>query len=275
MIEKIKISEKALKKFKVDVNYRIVGTNTIHWHDFYELEICLDGSATTVINQTEYPVSKGAVFLITPSDLHKYTADENITVLNLTFTPDAIEYSGLIEKLYPMSYIVGNADEDVLKRLTQYIYQIKSESESPGHFSKKYISFLLSCILIELFRIGEGNPSHIKDEKYASIQKAIYYIRTHFREPINLKDVSEFSGVSQSVLSKNFTKILGVGFKEYLTQLRLDYAKQLIVQTDFSITDIAYSCGFNSLSYFQNVFVNKYKMTPKNYRKVGNETNCK
>jgi AraC-like DNA-binding protein len=102
---------------------------------------------------------------------------------------------------------------------------------------------------------------------YLPVQKALYYIRAHFKEDITLKSVSEFAGIPTATLSKKFPEHLGFGFKEYLVDLRLDYAKMLITNTNEQITDIAFYSGFNSLSYFQRVFMEKYGITPKNYRR--------
>ena len=263
MIEKFKIPDGKT----VNITKRTSRNSSMHWHEFYELELCLEGNAKTVINKKEHKIKKGTVVLLTPSDLHKYETTEDMTLLNLTFMPEAIEYSGFLEKLYPVNYIIGDVDENTLKRLSDYIYQIKAEAENGGAFRKKYISLLLSCIFVELLRIGNANTVKADtSEKYDSIQKAVYFTRTHFKEPITLGDVAEFVGISPTALSKSFAKKLGVGFKDYLIDLRLNYAKQLIAQTDSTITDIAYSSGFNSLSYFQNVFIKKFDITPKNYR---------
>ena len=57
-----------------------------------------------------------------------------------------------------------------------------------------------------------------------------------------------------------------MGFKEFLVDLRLKHACQLLVYSNEAITDIAYYCGFNSTSYFLTVFKKRYKMSPLKYR---------
>ena len=257
-----------------NVNYvkRILPTterSIPHFHDYYELELILSGSGRTYINGTEYPVVPGSVFLLTPADVHKYDFDEEVTLLNLVFVPKAIEYSLFMEKLYPLEFVVASLGEDTARIIT-FIEQIDREMKNCGHYSKKYISMLLSCILIELYRRDEKQKKSCANTNpyYLPVQKALYYIRAHFKEDISLKIVSEFAGIPTATLSKKFPEHLGFGFKEYLVDLRLDYANMLIVNTNEQITDIAYYSGFNSLSYFQRVFMEKYGITPKNYRRL-------
>ena len=142
-------------------------------------------------------------------------------------------------------------------------------AEQKKQFTKKYMSLLLSCILIELYRINT-NDSEILEEKIPTslqIQRAIYFIRSHFKENITQKDVADNCDISISTLNRKLTEYLGMGFKKYLVNLRLEYARQLILQTEEQITNIALFSGFNSLSYFQRAFTKKFNMTPTAYRK--------
>lgn len=250
------------------VSQRSVSNTPVHWHDFYEIEIFLRGSGTTEINSKEYNFQTGSIFFITPGDFHSYKPDEFSTAINLSFVPNAIEYSGILETLYPLSYITLNVEKVKLNRITNYVLQLAEEIETEQAFSKKYISYLMSCLLIELQR---SNTHHILADNNENIsnsmRKAIYFIRTHFKEDITLEIVSEFVGIPYSTLSKQFAKYVGVPFKEFLNNIRLEYSLNLIEYSNESITDISYYCGFNSLSYFQRVFTKKYNITPLSYRK--------
>ena len=55
-------------------------------------------------------------------------------------------------------------------------------------------------------------------------------------------------------------------FKQFLTEQRISYAVKLLENTNLSITEIALASGFNSVSYFLNVFKNKFNMSPKEYK---------
>jgi AraC-like DNA-binding protein len=71
--------------------------------------------------------------------------------------------------------------------------------------------------------------------------------------------------MSESNFCQYFKKITGVTPKEYLTDLKLSKAKDMIKHT--SITDAAFDLGYENISYFISLFKNKYGMTPKQYKK--------
>lgn len=265
---KFATTDPTLLQKNILVSQRTINDTPVHWHDFYEIEIFLRGSGTTVINSKTYPFHAGSIFFITPGDFHSYSLNEFSTALNLSFIPNAIEYSGILEKLYPISYIALDVEKVRLGRITNYVLQLAEEIETEQFFSKKYISYLMSCILIELQRENINNKMiDSSDSSSSSIRKAIYYVRTHFKEDISLESVAKFVDMPYSTLSKHFAKYVGMPFKEYLNNIRLEYSLNLIKHSNETITDIAYYCGFNSLSYFQRVFTKKYSMTPLAYRK--------
>lgn len=236
-----------------------------HWHDFYELEIVTSGSGVMHVNGKEYEMRRGLFYLLTPSDVHGYSVHGEVENVNLTFTPEAIENTVFAERLYPMGCVVGYADERTIEKLTFYIERMSDETKSNGEFAVKYVSALLSCALVEIYRAGETDC--VCETSYLPVQKALYYIRTHFKEELTIEKIAEFSGTSAVTLARKFAEYLNSGIKEYLVDFRLNYAKILILQTRESITDIAFYCGFNSLSYFQRCFAKKYGLPPKRYRK--------
>ena len=244
----------------------------VHMHDFYEIDIFVSGYGETVINQTKYCIKPGSVFLLTPADIHNYTMSQKATVMNISFNPDILEYSPFLEILYPLQYISAQLPDPTFQNLLNYVTIINDECEEKKQFGRKYISMILSCILIDLYRLNQHNPEIIEHSipYYIPVQKALYYIRSNFKEKITLKSAADYANMSASNLSKKFSEYFNIGFNEYLTDLRLEYAKMLILNTSEKITDIAFYSGFNSLSYFQHSFTGKYGVTPKSLRKTTN-----
>lgn len=270
MIHKFLFSDNNVPYYNVNcAPIRSITDSQMHIHDYYEIEIFLDGEGETVINQTKHSIQPGSVFLVTPADIHSYTFKDGAKVLSIAFTPDVLEYSPFLEILYPMQHISAFLNESSLKTLLNYVDRIKEECDEKKQFGKKYISMLLSCILIDLYRSNKNNSNIVEHSipYYIPVQKALYYIRSHFKEKITLKSVADYSNVSPSTLSKKFSEYVKIGFNDYLMDLRLEYAKMLIFNTSEQITDIAFYSGFNSLSYFQRAFIEKYGVTPKSLRK--------
>ena len=100
------------------------------------------------------------------------------------------------------------------------------------------------------------------------IEKAKRLFDTYFDNPDKLAVVIKDLGVSQNHLIHIFRQQINITPVEYINTLRLEKAKKLLVYTDSNIINIAFLCGFGSLSTFYELFKKKVGLTPKNYRKT-------
>ena len=87
-----------------------------------------------------------------------------------------------------------------------------------------------------------------------------------FRGDIALGDVAAAIGISPIRLSRLLHARTGLGFREYLNRLRLDYATRLLRTSEISVEEVARQCGFNYASYFIRVFEKQYGLSPTRYR---------
>ena len=98
------------------------------------------------------------------------------------------------------------------------------------------------------------------------IQNAINYIIEHYSEPITLSDCAKIASMNYHAFSKAFKKITAIGFKEFLTRLRIDKGCELLETTNYSITKIAELVGFSTDNHFSTTFKSLHNITPKEYR---------
>lgn len=107
--------------------------------------------------------------------------------------------------------------------------------------------------------------SHSKNER--GVTESLKYIHSNFNEKITIKDLCKAVNMSESLLSACFKTVTGKTIIEYINDLRIDKAKQLLTETDMRITDISYELGFNDGAYFNRVFKKTVNLTPFAYRK--------
>ena len=100
------------------------------------------------------------------------------------------------------------------------------------------------------------------------IRMAQLYIDEHYMEAIQLNEVADFVGLAPSYLSSLFKKQVGKSLVEYLTHIRIQNAKQLLIDRDRNITDIADEVGFADVKYFIKRFKKVTGLTPNEYRKL-------
>ncbi len=129
--------------------------------------------------------------------------------------------------------------------------------------STKELSALLEFLFINTARTIIENSSF---EQLDIIEKTKYYVLKHLSEPIKIKDVAEYLGFSKNYFSASFKKNFKITFIEYLNNMRIKESKYLLINTDFSMPQIAKAVGFSSQSYFTKIFKQSENIPPLNYR---------
>lgn len=115
------------------------------------------------------------------------------------------------------------------------------------------------CTAISNITTQKNNPS---------IQKVCDYVDAHLQEDISLEQMADYISVSSFYLSKLFKEEKGVTFINFVSDKRLEKARQMLEETDLSIKEITAEVGYNDQNYFSRIFKNKYGVSPKEYRKV-------
>lgn len=162
-------------------------------------------------------------------------------------------------------------------RLIAVITQLLKNNED---WQKKYENlFLLEWIndaqtLKELVQAGEelvlALAESVTADAYSGssliVKRVIVYINAHYRESIHLKSVAKAVHVNDTYLSTLFKQEVGKTFVSYLNEVRLFHAKDLLINTAMSITEICFGTGFSSPSYFAKLFKEKNGVTPREFR---------
>ena len=107
--------------------------------------------------------------------------------------------------------------------------------------------------------------------QYQLVENAKKYIHDNYNKDISLNDVSDYVFVSSAYLSRIFKRITGVKFIDYLTEVRIEKAKELLKNSDYKVYDICDMIGYKNNNYFVALFREKMGMTPLEYRKFKSE----
>ena len=143
------------------------------------------------------------------------------------------------------------------------------ENEGQDILSPAFIQAGLLELLLFMIRCQqyENNVYKEIDVDNQLMQEIATYIYEHYDKKITLDDMAERFHISRSYLSKKFKQATGFGFKEYLVNVRIKNACRLLLETNHSITDIAFECGFNDSNYFGDAFRRIKGIAPNKYRR--------
>lgn len=138
-----------------------------------------------------------------------------------------------------------------------------------------YLSLILKChadahadaeILAGLIdQAGKGLLNAPATESKA--QSIVRYIQEHYQENISAAELASRFGLSANYISNLLKNTLGIRYNDYVTQLRLNHARELLVSTHLSIKEITAACGYYSQSHFTRLFLDHEGCTPMEYRK--------
>lgn len=148
-----------------------------------------------------------------------------------------------------------------------------SDSEEIGTFTErselsKDLEELFGVLKEYLSRIVKKNLQAQMEDGRRPIRLAKQYIQNHYTEGITLEEVASIAGFSSSYFSGLLKREMGIGFSEYLTQLRMEKAKELLKGTNMNIKDICGQVGYSDLKHFNAAFKKYAGIKPGEYRKL-------
>ncbi|MFI3209144.1 MAG: helix-turn-helix domain-containing protein, partial [Eubacteriales bacterium] len=113
----------------------------------------------------------------------------------------------------------------------------------------------------------ENNNSDIESREVL-LMKLDNYIQLHFREPINTQTLCAIFNFTPAYISKLFKDYKGVSPTSYVTQLRMDEAKKLLLESNMNVRDLSLHLGYDDPFYFSKLFKKLYGVSPKQYQKL-------
>lgn len=167
------------------------------------------------------------------------------------------------------SYIENKVILHWLKELDQ---KVKIERTLEEYASIIKIDQLLLICKEYKEKLFMGKKKEMPQGSSPVIHRVVDYLHEHFREQIGLSEAAGEAGLNSAYLSYLFKQEIGIGFSNYLLELRMEYAKSLLKSTNRKVKEIAIESGFNDYHYFSKAFKKLFSCSPADYRKKESET---
>lgn len=250
------------------IDFKIRKTNTNvgrHWHNYFELEIIVGGYGKEVIGGKEFEVFPGCCYLLSMEDYHSVEIYETLEILHLSFDENFLTEEQLERILNNKSLPFSVLEPENLEVIKNLFLVCKAEYDAFSGESR-CLKKLIECLLIKVLDSFSMSEKGNMREMSEALRSAVLYIHTHFQKPISLDEVAQVAKYNASYFSSIFSSEFRVTFSEYLTSLRINYAKRLLRSTDEGIEQIGKRCGFCSPSTFLQAFKKSEGKTPSAYR---------
>lgn len=248
--------------------------NVPHQHSFFECCYVFQGEGLYIENGKTYSLRPGCLFLSRPGISHQITRGRNLGLYYVAY-----RITDAASETLRHHYQIAINSSDFLTEQAQntaivWIWQsLISEGAHADHEMmptlRSLCNSLISLIPKHIVKSGYG-PSHedqsLKD-KSMYIKQAKLYIRDNFSRQLGIEEVADYLYISSRHLSRLFQETQSGTFTNFLLQVRLENAVQLLTNTDLSIQSIAENCGFGSVHYFTRVFARELGKPPAKYRK--------
>ena len=177
-------------------------------------------------------------------------------------------------QLFPAMTIVREDDIHGHAWLKATLDQLSNEftNRSPG--AELVIDKLTEIVIVELIRINFGRESSnpfVQALTDKQISKALHLLHDKPEEHWTLQTLADAVGVSRAAFAKKFRELVGSPMFEYLTQLRIDRAKEMLVSSGLATAEIAYRVGYESDVAFAKTFRRMTGQTPARFRKAARD----
>jgi AraC-like DNA-binding protein len=255
----------------------------MHWHDHLEIALVLGGRGEFLFGQRRLPAEPGDVFFIDNSQPHVALAASGtcLRLLLVLFRPELIAGPGCRELdagyLAPFRVDERSASPRICggstlaaelgSVLRELLATWQRHDPSERHLADATLRRALALVNRERGSTALGPAARSAADRRGQIRPVLAYVDRHCGDSITLDEVADVVHVSSSRVRHLFKDVTGVGFKDYVTQVRVNEAKRLLLTTDLSVAEVADSVSYSNLHQFYKVFYRSCSMSPAEYRR--------
>jgi AraC-like DNA-binding protein len=245
-----------------------------HYHPEYELTYIVKGNGYRIVGNSYEYFNDGDLVLLGNHLPHTWSGKLNDDIKSdavvIQFSKEFMApFLGLKESLLIKNMLDTSVRGIRFEPDEELVSKIIALTESNGVDKILKLISVLDDLSKKQPTLIASNSFHnvVSKKNEMRINKVCLYIQNNFYNKISLKEVADLVYLTESNFCKFFKKATGKTYSDYLNELRINEACRLLVQSEKSINQVSFDCGFETLSYFNRVFLNKKGVTPSLYRK--------
>jgi len=247
-----------------------------HWHGETEIIRVLDGRLDIKLDKRAYSAYKGDVLFVNPETIHQATPHNCIyecVVFHIEFLQMCTySCSFFIDSILKCDCLINEyfaCDDSELSLAANEIFDSLLKKSSGYKFRSISSFYKFFGIVVDrhtyIHKLSDGEKTNSKS--IPKLKNILAFIRENYDRQITLNDIASSAEMSVKYLGAFFKSMTGKTPIDYLNEYRIEKAAQKLLGTDVKVTDIAYDCGFNDLSYFIKTFKKIKHLPPGKFRK--------
>lgn len=225
----------------------------------YVIEYMVKAPSRIWVNGKEYTVSDGCVQMFRGGDKKAFVGEYMCYYMHIYTDPDKVcdSFDNIFLKIPPVYRPYNSAQ--ILNLMKKYCESLNPISDISGNVERLSPVGMYAAAYTMVDEIARDyEKKGMKLGKFSKnigeIEKTIAYMTEHYDEHITVEELAQMTYISASHYYKVFNGVTGRSPMDYLTDVRVEKARELLVMTNFSIADIAAKCGFESPAYFSYVY---------------------
>ena len=259
----------------------------MHFHNLMEIGICHYGTGEMAMEQETWPYHEGMISVIPPNYPHNTISREDAEsfweylfvdvekILQSMYPDDILFQQKMLERINHKAYL---GTEEEVPELASMVRSILEETRRKrDSLYRESIRGLSLALLVQVARIHSDStflPEEIRQKRggFDQVRPALEYIRNHYATPMKISEIASVCHISESHFRRLFEENIGMTPVEYLNQVRIRKACDLIKKTGNSMEEIAVKVGFTTTSTFNRNFKRitgtspyQWKKQPDNY----------
>ncbi|WP_141604082.1 AraC family transcriptional regulator [Terrilactibacillus laevilacticus] len=255
-----------------------------HWHKEVEIIYVFKGSINIGVNDEPIHIKKGEILFINGGDIHYILASSDserlVIQFDLTFFQEISTMNVIEKNLRDAFSQMKNSSTEWNKTTKDKMVKIIEDIHKENTKKQEGYPFVIKAKLYEMmaliFReIPEKESEDTSDSQLTKTQETLEkldqifsYVENHYKEGITLQDIAKYSGFSTYYFTKFFKKNTGTTFIKFLNEYRLNKAKWILLNGNYTVTEIAEMAGFTSVKTFHHLFKEVMGVSPLKYRKT-------
>ena len=230
-----------------------------HLHKEVEIIYVLSGTASAFADNKRYELAKGDFFIAFPNQIHHYQNDlPGEFVLLISKSDLLIGLKSLLNNNIPETNVLHIKDDSL-----EYSY-IKNMLDLDVKYRETLISGYLNLLMPLILERLTLLPWNSKEN--STLRHILNYCHEHYTEEITLDNLADNLHLSKYYISRILNNKIGISLNNYVNTLRVNYACDLLTQTNKKIADISEEAGFGTIRSFNRVFYDIKGIAPLEYR---------